>query len=114
MQKDSNFLQLHMFFILDLQNLVFHILAMAKMQTAGDNEERFVLASLKEFLKTWGMDKAGSFQLFCKDGQAKLLMEVSLKTPGSSQLTLADNNQDTSNRDNWRKSPSYLRGDKFR
>jgi hypothetical protein len=48
-----------------LQNLAFQILAMAKMQTVGNNEERFVLTSLKEFVKTWGTGGVGSFQLDC-------------------------------------------------
>ena len=75
-----------------LQNLAFQILAMAKMQTAGNNEERFVLASLKEFVKTWGTDRASSFQLVCKDGQAKLSMKFPLETPGSSHFTPAEDN----------------------
>ena len=87
---------------------------MAKMHTRGNNEERFVLASLKEFVKTWGSGNAGSFQLVCKDGQAKLSMEFSLESPGSSHFTSPEDNQDTSNRDKWRKNPSTLRRDKKR
>ena len=73
-----------------------------------------MLASLKEFVKTWGTGRAGSFQLVCKDGQAKLSMEFSLETPGSSHFTPAEDNQDTSNRDKRRKNPSTLRHDKKR
>ena len=65
-----------------LQNLAFQILAMAKIQTVGNNEERFVLAILKEFVKTWGDGGEGSFQLDCKDGQCKKSMEHNLGAPG--------------------------------
>ena len=51
---------------------------MAKMQHVGNNEERFVLASLKEFVKTWGTGGEGCFQLDCKDGQCKMSMELNL------------------------------------
>jgi hypothetical protein len=47
---------------------------MAQMQ-AGKNEKRFLLASLKEFVKNWGAGREGSFQLVCEDGRAKLSME---------------------------------------
>ena len=97
-----------------LQNLEFQILAMAKMQTAGNNEERFVLASLKEFVKTWGTGGEGSFQLDCKGGQCKMSMELNLGAPGSSHFTPAEDNQNTSNRDKRRKNPSTLRRDKKR
>ena len=73
-----------------------------------------MLASLKEFVKTWGTRGAGSFQLVCKDGQAKLSMEFSLETPGSSHFTPSEDNQDTSNRDKRRKNPSRLPCDKKR
>ena len=73
---------------------------------AGNNEERFVLASLKEFVKTWGSGRAGSFQLVCDEGHAKLSMEFSLETPGSSHFTPSDGNQDTLKRDKRRKNPS--------
>ena len=96
-----------------LQNLVFQILAMAKMH-AGNNEERFVLASLKEFVKTWGLGRAGSFQLVCDKGHAKLSMEFSLETPGSPHFTPSDGNQDTLKCDKRRKNPSTLRRDKKR
>ena len=86
---------------------------MAKMH-AGNNEERFVLASLKEFVKTWGSGRAGSFQLVCDEGHAKLSMEFSLETPGSSHFTPSDGNQDTLKRDKRRKNPSALRRDKKR
>ena len=86
---------------------------MAKMQ-AGRSEESFVLASLKEFVKTWGTGRDGSFQLVCKDGQAKLSMEFSLEKPGNPHFTPAEDNQDTSKRDKWRKNPSTLRRDKKR
>ena len=86
---------------------------MAMMQ-AGNNEERFVLASLKEFVKTWGTGRAGSFQLVCKEGQAKLSMEFSLETPGCPHFTPSDDNQDTFKRDKRRKNPSTLRRDKKR
>jgi hypothetical protein len=69
-----------------LQNLAFQILAMAKMQTVGNNEKTFVLASLKEFVKTWGTGGVGSFQLDCKYGQCMLSMEFNLGAPGSSIL----------------------------
>jgi hypothetical protein len=94
--------------------MAFQILAMGKMQTAGNNKERFVLASLKEFVKTLGTGGAGSFQLVCKDGQAKLSMEFSLETPGSSHFTLAEDNQNTSNCNKRRKNPSTLHRDKKR
>ena len=84
------------------------------MHYTGNNEERFVLASLKEFVKTWGSGNAGSFQLVCKDGQAKLSMEFSLETPGSSHFTPPGDNQDTWKRDKRRKNPSTLRRDKKR
>ena len=84
---------------------------MAKMH-AGNNEERFVLASLKEFVKTWGSGRAGSFQLVCDEGHAKLSMEFSLETPGSAHFTPSDGNQDTLKRDKRRKNPSTLRRDK--
>ena len=51
---------------------------MAMMQ-AGTNEERFVLASLKEFVKTLGASRAGSFHLVREVGHAKLSMEFNLK-----------------------------------
>jgi len=86
---------------------------MVKMH-AGNNEERFVLASLKEFVKTWGSGRAGSFQLVCDEGHAKLSMEFSLETPGSAHFTPSDGNQDTLKRDKRRKNPSTLRRDKKR
>ena len=86
---------------------------MAKMH-AGNNKERFVLASLKEFVKTWGSGRAGSFQLVCDEGHAKLSMEFSLETPGSAHFTPSDGNQDTLKRDKRRKNPSTLRRDKKR
>ena len=86
---------------------------MAKMQ-AGRSEESFVLASLKEFVKTWGTGRDGSFQLVCKDGQAKLSMEFSLEAPGSLHFTPSDDNQNSSNREKRRKTPSTLRRDKKR
>ena len=73
-----------------------------------------MLASLKEFVKTWGSGNAGSFQLVCKDGQAKLSMEFSLESPGSSHFTAPEDNQDTWKRDKRRKNPSTLRRDKKR
>ena len=86
---------------------------MAKMH-AGNNEERFVLASLKEFVKTWGSGRAGSFQLVCEKGQAKLSMEFSLETQGSPHFTVSDDNQDTFKLDKRHKNPSTLRHDKRR
>ena len=81
---------------------------------AGRSKESFVLASLKEFVKTWGTGRDGSFQLVCKDGQAKLSMEFSLEAPGSLHLTPSDDNQNSSNREKRRKTPSTLRRDKKR
>ena len=69
---------------------------------------------MKEFVKTWGLGRVGSFQLVCKEGQAKLLMEFSLETPGSPHFTPSDGNQDTFKRDKRRKNPSILRHDKKR
>jgi hypothetical protein len=80
--------------------LAFQILAMAKMQPVGNDEERFVLASLKEFVKTCG--------------QCKVSMELNLGAPGSSHFTPAEDNQNTSNRGKRRKNPSTLRRDKKR
>jgi hypothetical protein len=48
---------------------------MAKMQTAGNNKERFVVASLKEFVKTWGIGGAGSFQLVLDGKESRGWME---------------------------------------
>jgi hypothetical protein len=84
---------------------------MAKMQ-AVRSEESFVLASLKEFVKTWGTGRDGSFQLVCKDGQTKLSMEFSLEAPGSLHFTPSEDNQNSSNREKRRKTPSTLRRDK--
>jgi hypothetical protein len=90
--------------------LAFQILAMARMQ-ASNNEERFVLASLKEFVKTWGTGRAGSFQLVCEDGRAKLSMEFHLEKPGNLHFTPPDA---SAYRDTRRKNPSRLRRDKKR
>jgi hypothetical protein len=73
-----------------------------------------LLASLKEFVKTWGTGGEGSFQLDRKDGQCKMSMELNVGALGSSPFTPAEDNQDTLNRDKRRKNPFTLRRDKKR
>ena len=82
--------QLQLFF----HRLVCQILAIAKMQNTGNDEEGFVLASLKDFVKNLG-DKQS--WLVCKNGQTKLSMEFSHCTPGKEK-------QHTFNRDNQQES----------
>ena len=48
-----------------------------------NNEEAFILASLKEFVKLWGSGRDASFKLECYNGQAWFRLDSKLGAPGS-------------------------------